>query len=140
MNYDNGSKYYIDASNQDDPSKNIVWGMKKWIDTLSQDNTTSIHIGFQDATPYEDPTASAGKRYTINTKDRSQAAYMIYKQLEQDLKNIGYTAQFSDPFFWPDENVMGNRYNITTEGKGDFQLQIIQKFYEYTKQNQTIIL
>lgn len=131
MNYDSGARYYIDANDQDGPANQVDWGIQTWIDAVTQSKANYLHVGFQDATPYENPSASAGKKYSITSSERGDAAYQIYNQMLSDLKKNSYTTQLGQPFWWPDEGSMSGRYNISTSGKGDFKLQTIESFYKH---------
>lgn len=95
------SQYYIDAKDSDQ----VDWGIEGWLDIIGKENASKIHIGFEDKVPYEQPTASAGKKYHVDTTNRGQAAAEIYRQLLDTLKKDGYPAELGGPFWWPDSDI-----------------------------------
>lgn len=125
-----GGKYYIDA-------ENVTWGISEWINILGKENAGMISIGFQDDTYYEDPSASAGKIYTVDPTNRGVSAAMIYEELLQDLAALGYSESLGEYFWWPSIGVKGatgkDRYSVGPNYAANFLSQPMVDFAHATK-------
>ena len=131
------TKYYIDADN-------VTWGIDQWLDIIGKENAYKIHIGFDDGIAYEDPSASAGKIYSITPgADRGKAAAEVYTEFLADLKSNGYPNSLGSPFWWPANTVHApdnwSRYNPTIKGDvvlEDFDTEAaMQSFYDNLPEN-----
>jgi hypothetical protein len=112
-------QYYIDANNE-------TWGISQWLSCVNN-NPSKISIGFYDSIAYEDPAASAGKKYNVAGLSRGAAAASIYLQLCDDLTaQLGREITVNDfaaPFWWTDDP--------TTLPSNE----VLQDFYEYLGKN-----
>lgn len=124
-----GGQYYIDAT---DASDKIDWGIDGWINLVGTGNSSAICIGFQDNTYYENPQASAGETYNVDSSSRGKSAAMIYKQMIQKLSASGCPTTLGECFWWPDPSVKGaggtDRYAPKSDGSADFLSQTMIDF------------
>ncbi len=90
MLYDGGTHYYLDADNP-------TWGLKQWLSYVK--DPSKIHVGFFDAIPYENPSASAGGQYPVpQGLSRGAAAAWVYEYV---LNQLGLSSdQAGAPFWW----------------------------------------
>ncbi len=123
-----GNQFYLDLKGD--------WGIESWLDIIGKDNAGKIHIGFQDGLNYADLKDNWAQEYpdepcpwTVQPGSSSgSAAAQIYYQLEQKLKQDGYTTPIGEPFWWP--NYDPNRYAPTTSGTSQFGMQVESDFWQ----------
>lgn len=127
------TEYYINAK-----TSYGDWSIESWIDLVGRQNTSKIHIGFEDGINYASPSSSADGSYNIDTQDSGTAAAEIYEQVLQQLKKDGYPTNFGEPFFWPEytKHAAGttNRYQAIVGADGkitvNFDVGMMEAFFE----------
>lgn len=126
-----GKKFYLDTVGD--------WGVETWLDIIGKKNAPYLHIGFQDSINYADlsnwqPSPEVKKcPWTVRPGSSSgSAAAQIFKELQQKLKEDGYTSELGSPFWWPARNGGGvpDRYAPTNSGQAQFGLEVEKDFYQ----------
>lgn len=135
MLYDNGTRYYIDAKQEEGTPKED-WYIEDWLNSyVGKENAGMLHIGFQDLTDYNKPSASG---YNYETSGSSgEAAAEIFQKVQEILKADGFDTDLGEPFWWPSNSVGGQeghqqRYAPVIDGdqtSADFVSTEMQDFY-----------
>lgn len=130
MLYDSGTFYYLDAKSHSGNRIEPDWCVEDWLDIIGKNHAGKLHIGFQDATAYQNSASSAsGYQYKIKPKSSSgNAAAEIYWQLLKELHHDGYTTPLGAPFWWP--NISTARYSPT----GNFISDVMEDFQQTLEQ------
>jgi len=135
MMYDSGAHYYLDDKGFSDDTFTPDWFVEDWLNIVGRQNTSMLHIGFQDATQYQLAASSASGHTYYESNDPTDplavkvtdssgvAGAKIFLQMQRTLTQDNYTTKLGDPFWWPNYN--GGRYNPN----GNFVSQTMQDFY-----------
>lgn len=124
-------EYYIDVDGD--------WGIENWLDIIGKENSSRLHIGFQDMTNYAneskyspagDPSHSSNPWDIRPGSTAGEAAAQIYHQLREKLGADGYPTDFGNPFWWPDATGGGgNRYGIVN-GESNYGVDMEKDFWK----------